>query len=121
MLFRSVTLAGAQNVHSVTTQVIYDPAVLQLVNVSNGGFLSRDGQAVAVVHRYDPASGTLQITATRPPGSGGASGEGNVFTLTFVARAPGQGSLAMARPSARDAAGSQVPAGTSGPVTVTVK
>ncbi len=117
----NVTVAGAQNLHSITSQVIYDAAVLQLVNVSNGGFLSRDGQAVALVHRDDSASGTLQITATRPPGSGGASGEGNVFTLTFVARAPGQGSLAMARPSARDAAGNQVPAGTSGAVAVTVK
>ncbi len=117
----NVTLAGAQNLHSATTQVIYDPAVLQLVNVSNGGFLSRDGQAVALVHRDDSASGTLQITATRPPGSGGASGDGNVFTLTFVARTPGEGSLTLARPSARDAAGNQVPAGTSGAVTVTVK
>ncbi|MCI0355692.1 MAG: cohesin domain-containing protein [Acidobacteria bacterium] len=117
----NVTLAGAQNLHSATTQVLYDPALLQLVNVSNGGFLSRDGQAVAVVHRDDPSSGTLQVTATRPPGSGGAFGEGSVFTLTFVARAPGQGSLALARPSARDAAGNPVQAGTSGAVAVTVK
>lgn len=117
----NVTLAGAQNLHSATAQVTYDPAVVQLVNVSNGGFLSRDGQAVAVVHRDDPASGTLQITATRPPGAGGASGDGNVFTLTFVARAPGQGSLTLARPSARDAAGNPVPAGASGAVTVSVK
>ncbi|MGH9555047.1 MAG: cohesin domain-containing protein, partial [Terriglobales bacterium] len=117
----NVTMAGAQNVHSVTTQVIYDPAALQLVNISNGGFLSRDGQAVALVHRDDASSGTLQITATRPPGSGGSAGDGNVFTLTFVARAAGQSSLAIARPSARDAAMNPVPAGASGAVTVTIK
>ncbi|MCI0355524.1 MAG: cohesin domain-containing protein [Acidobacteria bacterium] len=117
----NVTLAGAQNVHSVTTQVTYDPAALQLVNISNGGFLSRDGQAVALVHRDDPSSGTLQMTATRPPGSGGSSGDGNVFTLTFVARAPGQSSLGIARPSARDASLNPVPAGASGAVAVTIK
>jgi general secretion pathway protein D len=117
----NVTLAGAQNVHSVTTQVIYDAAALQLVNISNGGLLSRDGQAVALVHRDDPSSGTLQMTATRPPGAGGIAGEGNVFTLTFVARAAGQSSLSIARPSARDASMNPVPAGASGAVSVTIK
>jgi general secretion pathway protein D len=117
----NVTVAGAQSVHSVTTQVIYDAAALQLVNMSNGNFLSRDGQAVALVHRDDSSSGTLQITATRPPGSGGVSGDGNVFTLTFVARAAGQSSLAIARPSARDASMNVVPAGASGAATVTIK
>jgi len=33
---------------------------------------------VALVHRDDPATGTLQITATRPPGAGGVSGQGAV-------------------------------------------
>jgi general secretion pathway protein D len=117
----NVTIAGAQNVHSVTTQVTYDAAALQLVNISNGGFLSRDGQAVALVHRDDPSSGTLQITATRPPSSGGVSGDGNVLTLTFVARSAGQSSLAIARPSARDASTNLIPAGASGAATVTIK
>jgi general secretion pathway protein D len=76
---------------------------------------------VALVHRDDPTSGTLQITATRPPGAGGSSGEGNVFSLTFVARAAGQSSLAIARPSARDASMNPVPAGASGAVNVTIK
>ncbi len=117
----NVTIAGAQNLHSVTTQVLYDVSALQLANVSNGGFLSRDGQAVALVHRDDPTSGVLQITATRPPGSEGASGDGNVFTLTFVARTAGQSALALARSSARDAAGNQVSAVVSGAASVTVK
>src|SRR5229473_2812227 len=66
----NLLLSGAQNVYSVPVQMNYDPAKLQLVNVSNGGFLSQDGQAVALVHREDETTGTLQITATRPPGSG---------------------------------------------------
>ena len=50
----NVLLRGAQNVYSVPLQVSYDPNVLQVVNVSNGGLLSQDGQAVALVHRDDP-------------------------------------------------------------------
>ena len=98
----NLVISGAQNVYSVPVQMNYDPAKLQLVNVSNGGFLSQDGQAVALVHREDEATGTLQITATRPPGAGGVSGQGTVVTLTFQAKATGQTPLTITRGGARD-------------------
>jgi general secretion pathway protein D len=98
----NLLISGAQNVYSVPVQMNYDPAKLQLVNVSNGGFLSQDGQAVAVVHREDETTGTLQITATRPPGAGGVSGQGSVVTLTFQAKASGQTPLTITRGGARD-------------------
>ncbi len=66
----NVLVSGGQNVYSVPVQLSYDPNQLQVLNVSNGGFLSQDGQAVALAFRDDPASGTLQITASRPPGAG---------------------------------------------------
>ena len=100
----NVLLSGGQNVYSVPLQLNYDPSQLQLVNVSNGGFLSQDGQAVALVHRDDPSTGTLQITSTRPPGSGGVSGQGAVVTLTFQAKAAGQSALTITRGGARDPA-----------------
>src|SRR5258706_7585616 len=74
----NVMVSGGQNVYSVPLQLNYDASQLQVVNVSNGGFLSQDGQAVALVHRDDPSTGTLQVTATRPPGAGGVSGQGAV-------------------------------------------
>ncbi|HUO25147.1 MAG TPA: cohesin domain-containing protein [Candidatus Aquilonibacter sp.] len=98
----NLLISGAQNVYSVPVQMNYDPAKLQLVNVSNGGFLSQDGQAVALVHREDETTGTLQITATRPPGVGGVSGQGAVVTLTFLAKAIGQTPLTITRGGARD-------------------
>ena len=78
-------------------QLNYDPKLLQLVNVSNGGFLSQDGQAVGLVHREDEAMGQAQITATRPPGAGGVSGQGAVVTMTFMAKADGQTPLTITR------------------------
>jgi general secretion pathway protein D len=98
----NLLISGAQNVYSVPVQLNYDPAKLQLVNVSNGGFLSQDGQAVALVHREDDTTGTLQITATRPPGAGGVSGQGAVVTITFQAKASGQTPLTITRGGARD-------------------
>src|SRR5437588_433569 len=98
----NVLLTGAQNVYSVPLQVSYDPKVLQVVNVSNGGLLSQDGQSVALVHRDDDQSGALQITATRPPGSAGISGQGAVVTLTFLAKASGQSTLTISKGGAKD-------------------
>ena len=83
----NLLISGAQNVYSVPVQLNYDPKMLQLVNVSNGGFLSQDGQAVALVHREDETLGQSQITAQRPPGAGGVSGQGRWSRMTFMAKA----------------------------------
>jgi general secretion pathway protein D len=98
----NLLISGAQNVHSVPVQMNYDPARVQLINVSNGGFLSQDGQTVALVHREDETTGTLIVTATRPPGAGGVSGQGTVVTLTFQAKTSGQTPLTITRGGARD-------------------
>jgi general secretion pathway protein D len=97
----NLLISGAQNVYSVPVQMNYDPAKLELVNISNGGFLSQDGQAVALVKREDPP-GTLLVTAARPPGAGGVSGQGAVVTLTFQAKASGQTPLIISRGGALD-------------------
>jgi general secretion pathway protein D len=115
----NVMLTGGQNVYSVPLQVSYDPKVLQVVNVSNGGLLSQDGQAVALVHRDDDASGTLQITATRPPGAPGISGQGVVVTLTFLAKGKGQSTLTISKGGVRDPGMQALPvAGSVASVTV---
>jgi len=98
----NLLISGAQNVYSVPVQLNYNPNILQLVNVSNGGFLSQDGQAVALVHRDDETVGQSQITATRPPGAGGVSGQGTVVTMTFQAKTTGQTPLRITRGGALD-------------------
>ena len=115
----NVVLSGGQDVFSVPLQISYDPKLLQLVNVSNGSFLSQDGQPVALVHRDDPSTGMLQVTATRPPSSGGLSGQGTVLTLTFLAKSSGQGTVAITRPGARNSSGQVIPA-SGGQASVTV-
>ena len=114
----NVMLSGAQNIFMVPLQVTYDPKSVQVVNISNGGLLSQDGQAVALVHR-DDTTGTLQITATRPPGSGGISGQGAVVTLTLLAKQPGQSSLTISTAGARGPGNESIPVtGTLAPITI---
>ncbi len=98
----NVILNGGQNVFSVPVQIHYDPNVMRLVNVSNAGALSRDGAAVALVHRDDTGKGVLTVSLTRPPGSSGISPAGPLFTLMFVAKAPGQGTVSVDHAVLRD-------------------
>jgi general secretion pathway protein D len=98
----NLLISGAQNVYSVPVQLNYNPAILTLVNVSNGGFLSQDGQAVALMHREDETIGQLTINASRPPGAGGVSGQGTVVTMTFQAKTSGQTPLTITRGGALD-------------------
>jgi general secretion pathway protein D len=113
----NVLLNGGHNVFQVPMQISYDPKLLEVANVSNGGLLSKDGQIVTLTHRED--DGNIQVTATRPPGSSGISGQGTVVTLTFVAKAPGQATLAIAKGGARDPAMQALPVnGTSAAITI---
>lgn len=98
----NVLLNGGQDISAVSLQITYDPKVLQFVQVTNGGYLGRDGQPVPVVNRNDPASGTLTISAQRPSGTTGISGNGSVFNLMFTAKAKGASGIAIVGSGARN-------------------
>jgi general secretion pathway protein D len=97
-----IVLSHGQDIASVPIQISYDQRVLQFVSVTNGDFLARDGQNVVLVHRDDASAGKLQVTAQRPPGVQGVSGDGTVFNLTFTAKAKGTGTISIAVPGARN-------------------
>jgi general secretion pathway protein D len=98
----SVALAGGQDVGGVSVQLTYDPKVLQFGQVVSGEFLGRDGQAVPLVHRNDASTGTLLISAQRPPGVGGVTGDGVVFSVSFTAKARGASGVAITVPGVRN-------------------
>jgi general secretion pathway protein D len=89
-----VVLTGGRNVASVPMQIQYDPEKLSLVNVTSGDLLSRDNQAVALVHR-DDGPGNITINAARPPGLAGINGAGVVCALTFQAKTAGESVLSL--------------------------
>jgi general secretion pathway protein D len=114
-----VVLTGGTDIGSVPLQIQYDPSKLSLVNVSPGDFLSRDGQAVALVHRDDGA-GNVNIVSSRPPGAPGVAGAGVVCVISFQAKVVGESVVTMARASALNTAQQQVPA-QGGQINIVVK
>ncbi|NYF80833.1 cohesin domain-containing protein [Granulicella arctica] len=105
----SVMLNNGRDVYSVPLQLQFDPKVLELVNVDAGEFLGKDGQAVSLVHR-DEGNGLVTISTSRPPGVAGMSGQGNLCTLTFKAKAAGDSTLALVRVGAKNSAQANLPA-----------
>ncbi len=101
-LVLKVMCSLGQGISNVPAQINYDSNILQFVAVSGGEFLSQDGAQVALVHRDDPVTGTLKVNAQRPPGSSGVSGNGTVFTLVFLAKAKGVGTVSLVVPGAGD-------------------
>jgi general secretion pathway protein D len=114
-----VVLTGAADVASVPIQVHYDPARLTLINVAAGDLLSRDGQAVALIHR-DDGPGNVTVVAARPPSATGVTGSGTVCVLTFQAKTAGSTALTMPRANAVNAAQQSLPA-TAGHLDLVVK
>jgi general secretion pathway protein D len=94
-----VVLTGGKDVASVPLQVQYDPARLSLLNVTSGDLLTRDNQAVGLVHR-DDGSGNITINASRPPGVAGVNGAGVVCVLSFQAKAAGTSVLSLTQGAA---------------------
>jgi general secretion pathway protein D len=115
-----VVVSKAQDLTSVPLRIQYDPALLQVVSASDGGFLGQDGKLVELSQQNDAAKGTLQVTVTRPPNTGGSSGQGVVFTLAFMAKAEGQATLSIIRAGVHDANEQSIPA-TGSPATVEIR
>ena len=104
----AVTLNHGRDIYSVPMQLQFDPHILELVNVDAGGLLAKDNQAVSIVHR-DEGNGLVTISTSRPPNSGGVTGDGGVCTLTFKALAPGDSNLNLVKVGAKDSAQNSLP------------
>lgn len=92
----NAVLAHGQDIATVSAQIVYDPKVVQFVSVTQGDFLTKDGQPATPVNRDDPGTGRVTITLQRAPGSAGVSGDGTVFNVMFMAKAKGAAAFALA-------------------------
>jgi general secretion pathway protein D len=104
-----VVLSGGVDIAAVPIKIHYDPAMLTLVGVTQGDFLTRDGKSAALVHRED-GSGEVTVNASRTPGAPGVNGSGTVCMLNFQTKGSGQTSVVITQPAATNSANQQLPA-----------
>ena len=107
-------LDNPTGVNSAPLQIVYDPKILRLDEVSNGGMLPLMTKSI------QNEAGVANINLSVPPGGAGATSAGTLLTLTFTALTPGPTTVTAPNLSLRNAQG-QVVASGNPQVTVTVK
>lgn len=84
-----LAISNVSDLFSIPLLVHYDPAVIQVEEVRDGGFLSGGNQQIAIVQRIDAQRGEVVVSATRQPNTAGVNGTGTI--LGFVVHAIGPG------------------------------
>jgi general secretion pathway protein D len=115
-----LAVSNVHDLYSIPLMIHYDPAVIRVEEVRDGGFLSGGSQQVAVVQRIDQQQGQVIVSATRQPNTPGVNGTGTVFG--FVVRAVGHGTarLQILQVNAHDSQQQTIPI-VSGEATIQVQ
>ena len=105
---------------SIPLLLQYNPAVIQVEDIKNGGFLSGGTQEIAIVHQENPQQGQAVVSATRKPNTPGISGTGALIGIVIRAIGPGTSPLQVLQVNARDSQQKPI-ALTSGTATIQVQ
>jgi general secretion pathway protein D len=97
-----VTVQNVQDLYSIPMLLQFNPAVISIEDVRQGGFLSGGTQEVAIVERVDKERGQAIISATRMPNTPGVSGSGTLVGIVVKGIAPGNSQLSIVQVNAKD-------------------
>lgn len=106
-----------QALYGAGADLTYDPDVLELRSVKDGGFIQN---ATVGGGLRGGAPGVVTIAGSAEGTSAGATGSGDVLVVTFVAKKAGVATISPNEVVLEDAAGNQGVAPGLGPVSVTV-
>ena len=98
-----------QDLFAIPVMLQYNPAVIQIDEVRNGGFLSGGTQEIAVVQRVDQQRGQAIVSAMRQPNSTGINGTGTIFGIVIHAVAAGSSQLQVVQVNAKDSQQKVIP------------
>lgn len=97
-----VAVQNVQDLYSIPMLLQFNPAVISIEDVRQGGFLSGGTQEVAIVERVDKERGQAIISATRMPNTPGVSGSGTIVGVVVKGLAPGNSQLSIVQVNAKD-------------------
>ena len=104
-----LTVANVNDLYSIPLLIHYNPSVIQVEEVRDGGFLDGGTQAIAIVHNIDPQKGEVIISATRQPNTPGVSGNGTLIGIIVRGVAPGNAALQILQVNAHDSQQRTIP------------
>ena len=88
----SVTLFATnfKDIDNTDLVITFDPKVVKVLNVLDGGFMKQDGVDASFVPVWDNRNGKIAITIDRRGGEKGRSGTGVLANIVFQAVSPGK-------------------------------
>ena len=104
-----LAVANVNDLFSIPLLIHFDPAVIRVEDVRDGGFLSGGDQGIAIVHSIDQAHGQVIISATRKPATPGVNGSGTLLGIVIRGLAPGTSTLQVLQVNARDSQQRTIP------------
>ncbi|MGA2509294.1 MAG: cohesin domain-containing protein [Candidatus Acidiferrales bacterium] len=117
----ALAVSNVSDLYSVPLLIHYNPAVVQVEEVRNGGFLSGSStQEIAIVQRIDQQRGEVIVSATRQPNTPGVNGSGTLLGIVVRGVAPGSSTLQILQVNARDSQQRTIPL-VSGEATIQVQ
>ena len=115
-----LNISNVKDLYSIPLLIHYDPSVIQVEDVTNGGFLSGGTQEVAVVQRIDAQHGDVIVSATRQPNTPGVNGSGTLLGLVVRGVAPGTSPIQILQVNGRNSQQQTIPM-VSGEATINVQ
>jgi general secretion pathway protein D len=79
----NLQVENVTDVFTAPLRIRFDPNVLRVTEVTQGGFLAGDGREVLFTRNILNDTGEVSVNLSRAPGSPGVSGSGTLVTLTF--------------------------------------
>src|ERR1700723_561097 len=104
-----ISIEGVNDLFSIPMLLKYDPAVIQITEVRDGGFLSGGTQALAIVQLIDAQKGEVMISCTRGPHTAGVKGSGTNLGLVVKGVAAGDARMQIVEVKAQDSQQRSVP------------
>jgi general secretion pathway protein D len=115
-----LAISNVNDLYSIPLMIHYDPAVIRVEEVRNGGFLSGGTQEIAIVQRIDQQKGEVIVSATRQPNTPGVNGTGTVLGFVVHTVGPGTSHLEILQVNAHNSQQQPIPI-VSGEATIQVQ
>ncbi|MGD0965329.1 MAG: cohesin domain-containing protein [Candidatus Acidiferrales bacterium] len=121
----ALAVSNVNDLYSIPLLIHYNPSVVQVEEVREGGFLSGDSlaggkQQMAIVERIDAQRGEVVVSATRQPNTPGVNGSGTLLGFVVRAVAPGNSDIQILQVNARNSQQQNIPI-VSGAATIRVQ
>jgi general secretion pathway protein D len=97
-----IQVQNVNDLFSIPMLLQYNPAVISVEEVRQGGFLGDGTQNGPIVQRVDQAHGQAVISSSRMPNSSGVNGTGTLVGIVVKGLAPGDSKLSIVEVNARN-------------------